>query len=144
MPVVPGSHLSPTAVRRADAGGGFSIAGHCPTGRTLDARDDPLLTVNNEDTRPHTAGTTFVGQFLDHNPTFDVGPDRGMPTPRRCQVDERQWRRGRAGWAVGRWLAGSRNRGDFAPGLALLIHQRTVGGCREAMAPWPEVVANGN
>jgi hypothetical protein len=36
---------------------------------------------------------------------------------------------------VGRWLAGSRNRGDFAPGLALLIHQPTVGGCREARAP---------
>ena len=44
---------------------------------------------------------------------------------------------------VGGWLAGSRHRSDFAPGLTLLIHQPAVGGCREAMAPRAEVVADG-
>src|SRR5947209_5905142 len=32
---------------------------------------------------------------------------------------------------------------DFAPGLALPLHQPTVGGCREAMPPRREVVAHG-
>ena len=45
--------------------------------------------------------------------------------------------RAAAGW----W--GSRNRGDLAPGLVLLIHQLAVGGCGEAMATWAEVVADG-
>src|SRR5882672_1250628 len=66
-----------------------------------------------------------------------------QPLQGRCQVGERRWRRGRTGWAVRRWLAGSRNPGDFAPGLAQLIHQPAVGGCREAMAPWAEVVTIG-
>jgi hypothetical protein len=44
---------------------------------------------------------------------------------------------------VGGWSAGSRHRGDFALGLALLIHQLAVGGCREAMPPRAEVTANG-
>ena len=40
-------------------------------------------------------------------------------------------------------LEGSRNRGDFVPGPALLIHHPAVGGCREAMAARAEVVADG-
>ena len=81
----------------------------------------------------------FVAAFQDHG---DAERFR-QEMEGHCQVDERRWSRGRAGWLVGRWLAGSRNRGDFAPGLALLVHQPTVGGCGEAMAPWAEVVADG-
>src|SRR6202023_2382370 len=31
---------------------------------------DPTLSLNNPDNPTHTAGTTFVGQFLDHDMTF--------------------------------------------------------------------------
>jgi hypothetical protein len=40
-------------------------------------------------------------------------------------------------------LAGSRNRGDFAPSLPLLLHQLTVGACRETMPSRAEVIADG-
>ena len=34
----------------------------------------------NADNPAHTAGVTFVGQFLDHDMTFDVGSRLGVPT----------------------------------------------------------------
>ncbi|MGH7312350.1 MAG: peroxidase family protein [Candidatus Rokuibacteriota bacterium] len=33
---------------------------------------DPALNVNNPNNPAHTAGTTFMGQFLDHDVTFDL------------------------------------------------------------------------
>jgi hypothetical protein len=52
-------------------------------GGPLDAQDElsagpielianPSLSANNPTTRAHTAGTTFVGQFIDHDVTFDT------------------------------------------------------------------------
>ena len=52
-------------------------------GGMLDARDkllagpvqlivDPALSVNNPNNPTHTAGTTFMGQFMDHDMTFDL------------------------------------------------------------------------
>jgi hypothetical protein len=56
-------------------------------GGMLDARDelgdggeaaaialivDPALSVNNPNNPTHTAGTTFMGQFIDHDLTFDL------------------------------------------------------------------------
>ncbi len=64
-------------------------------GGLLDARDqlsagpvnlivDPLLNLNNPNNDTHTAGVTFVGQFLDHDMTFDTTSRLGRPTnPRR-------------------------------------------------------------
>jgi hypothetical protein len=60
-------------------------------GGVLDAADDlsagplalivdPELNVNNPNNFSHTAGTTFMGQFLDHDITFDVGSTLGVPT----------------------------------------------------------------
>src|SRR5215211_3692304 len=60
-------------------------------GGPLDARDDlsagrvrlitdPSLSVNNPDNPTHTAGTTFVGQFIDHDVTFDASSTLGTPT----------------------------------------------------------------
>jgi Animal haem peroxidase len=42
---------------------------------------DPLLSLNNPDNVTHTAGTTFMGQFLDHDITFDRTSRLGIPTP---------------------------------------------------------------
>jgi hypothetical protein len=60
-------------------------------GGLLDARDDlsagpvrlitdPSLSSNNPDNPVHTAGTTFVGQFIDHDVTFDTSSTLGTPT----------------------------------------------------------------
>jgi hypothetical protein len=64
--------------------------------RVLDARDhlaagpvalivDPLLSVNNPNNDLQTAGMTFLGQFIDHDMTFDTTSRLGRPTnPRRA------------------------------------------------------------
>ncbi len=41
---------------------------------------DPALSANNPDNPNHTAGTTFVGQFIDHDVTFDVASPLGVRT----------------------------------------------------------------
>jgi hypothetical protein len=60
-------------------------------GGVLDANDDlaagpvalivdPALSANNRNNPTHTAGTTFMGQFLDHDMTFDTSSALGVPT----------------------------------------------------------------
>jgi hypothetical protein len=60
-------------------------------GGILDARDpldrgpvllitDPALSARNPDNPNHTAGTTFMGQFMDHDMTFDLSSRLGHPT----------------------------------------------------------------
>ena len=60
-------------------------------GGLLDANDDlsqgpaalitnPALSVNNPDNVTHTAGTHFMGQFMDHDITFDASSPLGEPT----------------------------------------------------------------
>ncbi|GAA2622942.1 heme peroxidase family protein [Actinomadura fulvescens] len=60
-------------------------------GGLLDAKDplhegpirlitNPELSPNNVDNPFHTAGTTFLGQFLDHDMTFDETSRLGVPT----------------------------------------------------------------
>jgi hypothetical protein len=41
---------------------------------------DPALNLNNPNSDTHTAGTTFMGQFLDHDMTFDLTSRLGVPT----------------------------------------------------------------
>src|SRR5262245_21034 len=61
-------------------------------GGILDAKDnlsagpvalivDPALNVNNPNNDTHTAGTTFMGQFMDHDMTFDLASRLGVATP---------------------------------------------------------------
>jgi hypothetical protein len=64
-------------------------------GGILDARDalergpadlitDLSLSAHNQNNPTHTAGTTFFGQFMDHDMTFDTASPMGKPTdPRR-------------------------------------------------------------
>jgi hypothetical protein len=60
-------------------------------GGLLDAKDplhegpirlitNPELSPNNLDGATHTAGVTFLGQFLDHDMTFDTTSRLGIPT----------------------------------------------------------------
>ena len=59
-------------------------------GGMLDAKDaldkgpvalitDSALNTNNPNNTAHTAGTTFMGQFLDHDMTFDLSSRLGQP-----------------------------------------------------------------
>src|SRR4029453_11241720 len=60
-------------------------------GGLMDAKDDlaagpvaliadPSLSVVNRNSSSHTAGITFLGQFLDHDMTFDATSRLGFPT----------------------------------------------------------------
>ncbi len=72
-------------------------------GGPLDARDnlaagpialivDPLLSAGNPNNDAHTAGMTFLGQFLDHDMTFDIGSRLGKPAnPRRSRNARRPY-----------------------------------------------------
>lgn len=72
-------------------------------GGVLDANDpldegpvrlitNPELSPNNLDNPEHTAGTTFFGQFLDHDVTRDVGSTLGRPTSVRRSTNLRSAR----------------------------------------------------
>src|SRR5215217_1371979 len=39
---------------------------------------DPSLSVNNPNNPTQTAGSTFMGQFMDHDITFDIGSHLGV------------------------------------------------------------------
>ena len=69
-------------------------------GGLLDANDDlskgpvllitdPSLSANNPNNPTHTAGTTFFGQFVDHDITFDTGSPLGVPTDPSVSVNAR-------------------------------------------------------
>lgn len=70
-------------------------------GGLLDARDqlsagpialitDPLLNLHNPNNDTLTAGITFLGQFLDHDMTFDTGSRLGQPTDPRRSMNARR------------------------------------------------------
>lgn len=69
-------------------------------GGMLDAKDsllagpaqlifDATLRANNPDNPTHTAGTTFMGQFMDHDMTFDLASRLGVPTDPAASANSR-------------------------------------------------------
>jgi hypothetical protein len=69
-------------------------------GGMLDAKDDlskgpvalivdPALNVGNPNNPTHTAGTTFMGQFLDHDITFDLSSRLGQVTSPEATLNVR-------------------------------------------------------
>ncbi|HEU4350429.1 MAG TPA: heme peroxidase family protein [Burkholderiales bacterium] len=50
---------------------------------------DPALNRNNPNNPGHTAGTTFMGQFLDHDVTFDLGSRLGVAEEPEDAVNKR-------------------------------------------------------
>jgi len=69
------------AMRDIGKSGGLLDAGDDLARGPVDLIVDPALSVNNRNNEFHTAGTTFVGQFLDHDVTFDTTSELGFPTP---------------------------------------------------------------
>jgi len=51
---------------------------------------DPTLSLHNRDNDEHTAGVTFLGQFLDHDMTFDTASRLGEPTNPRTAANARR------------------------------------------------------
>ena len=59
--------------------GGLMDAGDQLAAGPLQLIVDPALNTNNPNNASHTAGTTFMGQFLDHDMTFDTTSRLGRP-----------------------------------------------------------------
>jgi hypothetical protein len=75
-------HVSPrllAAMREMGRPGGLLDAGDALDRGPVALIVDPALNVNNPNNPAHTAGTTFMGQFLDHDMTFDLTSRLGTP-----------------------------------------------------------------
>src|SRR5262245_27630049 len=68
------------ALREIGAPGGMMDAGDNLAEGPVQLIVDPALSAGNPDNPNHTAGTTFVGQFIDHDVTFDPVSQLGRPT----------------------------------------------------------------
>src|SRR5262245_33368306 len=68
------------ALREIGAPGGMMDAGDNLAAGPVQLIVDPALSAGNPDNPNHTAGTTFVGQFIDHDVTFDALSQLGVPT----------------------------------------------------------------
>jgi len=77
----PATNAVRAAMRDIGKPGGLMDANDNLARGPIDLIVDPALSVNNRNNEFHTAGTTFVGQFLDHDITFDTTSELGFPTP---------------------------------------------------------------
>jgi hypothetical protein len=68
------------ALRNLGAPGGLMDAGDPLHLGPILLITNPELSPNNRDNTAHTAGVTFLGQFLDHDMTFDAASPLGVPT----------------------------------------------------------------
>lgn len=69
--------------------GGILDAGDALDRGPVDLIIDPELSEDNRNNPTHTAGMTFVGQFLDHDITFDFGSRLGTPTAPEASINGR-------------------------------------------------------
>jgi hypothetical protein len=67
------------ALRELGAPGGIMDANDNLAADPVALIVDPALSQNNPDNPNHTAGTTFVGQFIDHDITFDAVTQLAVP-----------------------------------------------------------------
>jgi hypothetical protein len=77
---VPGKRGLEAALVDIGSPGGIMDAGDALERGPVDLITDPSLSAHNRDNPTHTAGTTFFGQFMDHDMTFDTGSPLGKPT----------------------------------------------------------------
>jgi hypothetical protein len=76
----PSSKLSAALIEMGKPGGILDARDNLAAG-PVDLITEPSLSANNPDNSTHTAGTTFMGQFMDHDITFDLTSRLGVPTP---------------------------------------------------------------
>jgi hypothetical protein len=78
-----------TALREMGARGGLLDAKDDLSAGPINLIVDPALSVNNPDNPTTTAGVTFLGQFLDHDMTFDAASRLGVATAPERSVNSR-------------------------------------------------------
>lgn len=78
------------ALRRLGAPGGLLDARDQLSAGPIALITDPLLNLVNANNDTLTAGVTFLGQFLDHDMTFDTGSGLGTPTEPGRSVNARR------------------------------------------------------
>ena len=76
-------------VRLGSRGGLLDAADHLEVGPAL-LITDPAQSANNADNPQDTAGLTFLGQYLDHDMTFDIASPLGQPTNPSTSVNGRR------------------------------------------------------
>jgi Animal haem peroxidase len=79
-PFQPADELVRQALRAVGAPGGIMDAGDNLAAGPVALIVDAALNVNNPNNDSHAAGTTFMGQFMDHDMTFDTTSVLGVPT----------------------------------------------------------------
>ncbi len=77
------------ALREIGRPGGLLDAGDALERGPVDLIVDPALSANNPNNPAHTAGTTFMGQFMDHDMTFDIGSALGVAMEPRTATNGR-------------------------------------------------------
>jgi len=80
-PFAEASPVLEAALRDIGKPGGILDAGDDLSQGPVALIADPALNVNNPNNPTHTAGVTFMGQFMDHDMTFDLASRLGVPTP---------------------------------------------------------------
>jgi len=88
-PFAPPSLRVQSALREMGAKGGLMDAKDPLSAGPVQLIADPALSVNNPDNPTATAGVTFLGQFLDHDMTFDASSRLGVPTRPERSVNSR-------------------------------------------------------
>jgi hypothetical protein len=78
-----------SALREMGTKGGLMDAGDPLSEGPIRLITNPELSPNNRDNPGTTAGVTFVGQFLDHDMTFDTASRLGIPTRPERSVNSR-------------------------------------------------------
>jgi hypothetical protein len=77
------------ALREIGRPGGLLDATDALERGPVDLIVDPALSANNPNNPAHTAGTTFMGQFMDHDMTFDIGSALGVAMEPRTATNGR-------------------------------------------------------
>jgi Animal haem peroxidase len=77
------------ALREIGRPGGMLDAHDALERGPIDLILDPALSVNNRNNPTHTAGTTFMGQFMDHDMTFDTTSRLAEPKNPRNATNSR-------------------------------------------------------
>jgi Animal haem peroxidase len=78
-----------TALREVGRPGGMLDARDALDRGPIDLIVDPALSLNNPNNPTHTAGTTFMGQFMDHDMTFDTTSRLARPTAPQGALNSR-------------------------------------------------------
>jgi len=79
-PFIPADDRRRAALIDMGKPGGIMDAGDNLAAGPVQLIIDPVLSAGNPNNPTHTAGTTFFGQFLDHDITFDTTSPLGIPT----------------------------------------------------------------